>query len=154
MTECNSVDDIKNHKHRNIVNLVIDNINSDVIATKLGVSKQIIQRTKAKYRELIAECQTTDLIDIDTDGYSSQVIDKGKHVVLKMANTLLSKSMNGTTVGQLTQSMVALNTLIRLEQGKSTENIAHDVVHNLNPEQLNLLRDSIKNLKKSMLSID
>ena len=147
-----NVNDIKNHKHRNIVNLVIDRINNDVIASKLGVSKQIVQRTKAKYRELIAEYQSTDLIDIDVDQYSSQVIAKGKHVVLKMANTLLAKSMNGTTVGQLTQSMVALNTLIRLEEGKSTENIAHNIVHNLNEDQLNLLRDSIKNLKKSMLS--
>ena len=149
-----TVNDIKNHKHRNIVNLVIDNVNNDVIVSKLGVSKQIVQRTKAKYADIINECQSTDLIDIDTEGYSTQVIEKGKHVVLKMANTLLSKSMNGSTIGQLTQSMVQLNTLIRLEQGKSTENIAHNVVHNLNPEQLNLLRDSIKNLKKSMLSND
>ena len=151
MTEC-SVDDIKNHKHRNIVNLVIDNVNTEMIVQRLNVSKQIIQRTKAKYRDLIAECQTTDLIEVDVDGYSTQIIDKGKHAVLKMANTLLSKSMNQTTIGQLTQSIVALNTLVRLEQGKSTENIAHNIVHNLNENQLNVLRESIKNLKKSMLS--
>ena len=153
MTE-RSVNDIKNHKHRNIVNLVIGNVNNDVIVSKLGVSKQIVQRTKFKYRDLIDECKATDLIEIDTKEYSGQLIDKGKHAVLKMANTLLSKSMSGTTIGQLTQSMVALNTLVRLEQGKSTENIAHNVLHNLNENQLNVIRDSIKNLKQSMLLHD
>ena len=147
-----NVNEIKNHKHRNIVNLVIDNVNTEMIVSRLGVSKQIVQRTKAKYHDLINECQTTDIVEIDIDGYSGQIIDKGKHAVLKMANTLLSKSMSTTTIGQLTQSIVALNTLVRLEQGKSTENIAHNIVHNLNEDQLNVLRDSIKNLKQSMLS--
>jgi len=89
--------------------------------------------------------------NITTNNYNTQLIKKSKYIALKLANTLVHKNFTGTSINQLTTALTNVNNIIRLEQGKSTENIAHNVLHNLNENQLNMIKDSIKQLKASIM---
>lgn len=143
---------IQNLKHRAIIKSINENIDTDTILKRHGISKPTFFRVRKRYEDALVVVQDSNIVEKNIEQYDTQLIDKGKYIALKIANALLNKNMSGASISQLTTSLVNVNTLIRLEQGKSTENIAHNVVHNLNDEQLTLIKESIMNLKKSMLN--
>ena len=143
--------DIKNAKHREVVNCINRGEEIASICSRFKMTRSNYGYIKQKYAKYIYIGQPFEDIAIDIDKYNTNIIEKSKYIALRICNTLQKKSFTNQTIGQLTQSLVAVNNLVRLEEGKSTENIAHQVIHNLNPEQLELVRESIKNLKKSML---
>ena len=145
---------IKNEKHRAIIQDINDRHDTDTICKRHNISRPTFYRVKRQFGEALTTAEPTEITSEMVAGYNSKLINKTKHIAMRLANTLLSKSMTGASISQLTQSLINVNTMLRLEEGKSTENIAHNIVHNLNPEQLELIKDGIMNLKKSMLSVD
>jgi len=142
---------IKNSGHRDIIKYVNMGLDDTSVIDKTKYSRSTVQRIKRKYSEFIEIGKPLDNIEVTATNYSADLIKKAKHVGMRLATTLQHKSLAGASLGQLTSSLVNINTLVRLEQGKSTENIAHQVLHNLNEDQMNLIKESIMKLKKSML---
>ena len=143
--------EIKNTRHRAIITNINDGIDMDSIIKRHGISKPTYYKTKQRYAEALTELQTADITTKDVAEYGSRLIDKGKFITLKLADTLIKKSFVGASISQLTTSMVNVNNMLRLEQGKSTENIAHNVLHNLGEAEKELIRESIATMKKSMI---
>ena len=142
---------IKNLRHRAIIESINNNIPMATILKQQDISKPTYYKTKKRYQDALVIVQDSDIVLENIEGYEGKLIDNAKYIALKLATTLMNKNYTGASVSQLTTALVNVNAMIRLEQGKSTENIAHSVVHNLNPEQLTLIKESIMNLKKSML---
>ena len=107
---------------------------------------------KRKYGDALISPKALELTPINTEKYELELIGKSKYIALKLANTLIHKNYTGASIAQLTSALVNVNAMLRLEQGKSTENIAHRVLHDMNPKQLALIKDAVMNLKKSMLN--
>ena len=143
---------IKNLRHREIIKSINNNLPMTTILKQQDISRPTYYKVKKRYQEALVIVQDSDIVEQSIDGYGNKLIDSGKFIALKLATTLMNKNYSGASLSQLTTSLVNVNAMIRLEQGKSTENIAHGVIHNLNPEQLTLIKESIMNLKKSMLN--
>ena len=77
-----------------------------------------------------------------------------KYNILRMGNTITQIPLQKTSLSQLTTSMAIMIDKLRLLEGKSTANISTQILHSLNPEQLNIIQESIKSLKKSMLNVE
>ena len=145
---------IKNTKHRAIITDINNGKDIQTILSTHGMSRSNYQWIKRKYNQALIVGKPLELTEIKTGQYESDIVEKGKYVAIKLINTLMHKNYSGTSVNQLMTSLVNVNNMIRLQEGKSTENIAHNVVHNLNEQQLTLIKEATMNLKKSMLNSD
>jgi hypothetical protein len=71
-----------------------------------------------------------------------------------VSNHIKNFNLKRVSLAQATTTLGILIDKQRLIQGKSTQNIAQQIMHNLNPEQVEIIKESIKSLKISMLSDD
>lgn len=143
---------IKNTKHQAIIKCINEGIDNKTVMKRFGISRPSFFRIKQRYNNALTELQSSDITPNEVAEYSTKLLTKSKFITLKIADALIKKNYVGSSLGQLTTSLVNVNSMVRLEEGKSTENIAHAVLHNLNPDQLALIKDAVMNLKKSMLS--
>ena len=142
---------IKNVKHRAIIKHINEGIDTDTILKRHGISKPSYFRIKRRYQDALVEVQSSDIVNQDIANFDTKLIDKGKFIALKLANALIKKNTTGASVSQLTTSLINVNNMIRLQEGKSAENIAHNVLHNLGDAELTLIRESIAHFKKEMV---
>ena len=63
-----------------------------------------------------------------------------------------NKEIQKMSVSQKVVAMATLQDKINLKEGKSTQNIAHQVLHKLDDESISLLKDFSKSLIQSMLN--
>jgi hypothetical protein len=91
--------------------------------------------------------KTTDL-----EHYEDKLISNLKTISLEVSNILINKSMQNESSVQLMKTLGIAIDKLRLIEGKSTHNIASQIVHNLNPEQLKQLEALGESLIKSMLT--
>lgn len=120
------------------------------IAEQLGLEPKRIYNIKNYYiNNSPAILDTNNNRDISK--YEEQVIHNLKHITLDISDTLLSKSLKKESSTQLMKSLGIAIDKLRLIEGKSTVNIASQIVHNLNNSQLEILKDIGKSLIKSML---
>ena len=142
---------IANEKHRAIIKSINAGDDLQTILAKHSISRPSYHRIKKRYKDQLNEGLPIEITENSVAKYSSELLNKSKYVALKLANTLVNRNMTGASISQLTTSLVNVNQMVRLEEGKSTENIAHKVLHNLDESQLELLRSSIADMKKSLL---
>ena len=142
---------IKNMTHRAIIKNINEGIDRNTIQKRYGISKPTFYRVRKQYEDALCDIKDTDIVPEDVKDYGTNLVAKGKAISLKIANALLRKNFAGASLSQLTTSMVNVNQMVRLEEGKSTENIAHNVLHNLGDAELTLIRESIAHFKKEMV---
>lgn len=143
---------IRNKKHRAIIQSINEGKDIKTVLKNHEISRPHYFWVKRKYLDYVDMSNAAVVRkNITTNNYNTQLIKKSKYIALKLANTLVHKNFTGTSINQLTTALTNVNNIIRLEQGKSTENIAHNVLHNLNENQLNMIKDSIKQLKASIM---
>lgn len=95
--------------------------------------------------------QVTKLIT-DIDKYDQDIVTKYKAISLHIADTITVKDIKKASLSQRVTALGILQDKINLKEGKSTEHIAHQVLHSLNPESIKILEDMGKSLIKSILS--
>lgn len=140
-------------KQQQILELVKKGYTNSQICEMAGVKDHSIFYVKRRYADLIPRAQHNNNITNIVDNDESH-INILKNIQYKIGNTILNKDLNSATLSQLSNTLKTVNEVERLMTGKSTANISTQIVHNLNPEQLDIIKESIKSLKKSMLSYE
>ena len=88
----------------------------------------------------------------DIDKYDATIIRAYKELSLSIADTITEKDIKKASLSQRITAMAILQDKLNIKEGKSTENIAHKVVHSLDDESKALLESLGKSLIKSMLN--
>ena len=91
-------------------------------------------------------------INTDVSEYDGNIVDIYKAISLRIANSITTKEIQKMSVSQKVVAMATLQDKINLKEGKSTQNIAHQVLHKLDDESISLLKDFSKSLIQSMLN--
>ena len=123
------------------------------VAKALGKTPAAIYSIKRHYKDEIDKALTIKNT-IDITKYESDINVILKRNILRMGNTILNKDISKSSIDQLARTFGIMFDKLRLIEGKSTQNVATQVLHNLNPEQLEIIKDSIRSLKESMLKND
>jgi hypothetical protein len=109
-------------------------------------------RPKGAKNKLI-DAKTAELIT-NPEEYDKSILRTYKQLSLRIANSITDTDIKKTAVGTRITALGILQDKINLKEGKSTENIAHRVLHSLDEESMKILRDFSKSLIKSMLNND
>ena len=120
------------------------------IVAKTGLSQTQVYRSNSRYK---AKQGAIQVLDKTTDivRYHDDILDIYKRLSLSVGNSITNKDIQKTSLAQKTTIMAILTDKIRLIEGKSTENIAIDVIASLDSKQLDILKDLSRSLIKSML---
>lgn len=139
--------------NKDIIELVNKGLKPSVISKQLGIPVSKVYNVKSYYKQHRSDIQTSGNTK-DLVKYDDTLIKNLKTINLEISNTLLSKSFKKESSTQLMKTLGISIDKLRLIEGKSTVNIAQHILHTLNPEQLNIIKESIKSLKESMLLSD
>lgn len=138
-----------------ITNEIKDMLKAEIpgteIARQLGVTPTRVYSINNYYKKEIDSYRLSNK-QVDVSDYEENVVNILKTNVVRIGNTLKTKDLSKSNVSQLSNSMSVLIDKIRLIEGKSTQNIAAQIIHNLNPDQLSIIQESIMSLKKSILN--
>jgi len=134
-----------------IIKLVEKGLKPKEIATTLNLPVQRVYNVQARARAAGELIKHNDIIK-DLDNYEPQLINNIKSISLEVSNTLLNKTFQKESSTQLAKTLGILIDKLRLIEGKSTQNISAQIVHNLNSEQLKILEEMGKSLIISMLN--
>lgn len=120
------------------------------IAKELGLTLNAVYTVKRRAKQEI-ETALTIKNNIDINKFESDITNNLKRNLLNINNHILSYNYNKASLNQLIYAFGILFDKLRLIEGKSTTNIATQIMTHLNPEQLAIIQDSIRSLKESML---
>ena len=120
------------------------------IMAETGLSQTQVYRSNSRYKAKQGAIQVLDKT-VDIVRYHDDILDIYKRLSLSVGNSITNKDIQKTSLAQKTTIMAILTDKIRLIEGKSTENIAIDVIASLDSKQLDILKDLSKSLIKSML---
>ena len=120
------------------------------IVAKTGLSQTQVYRSNSRYKKKQGDIQVLDKTT-DIVRYHDDILDIYKRLSLSVGNSITNKDIQKTSLAQKTTIMAILTDKIRLIEGKSTENIAIDVIASLDSKQLDILKDLSWSLIKSML---
>lgn len=121
------------------------------IAKLMGVSYNAVMTLKHRNREAV-ETALTIKNNINIDNYEEDITNNIKKNILNIHNHILSYNYKKASLNQLVYAFGIMFDKLRLIEGKSTANIATQVMTQLNSEQLDIIKDSIRSLKESMLN--
>jgi hypothetical protein len=121
------------------------------IMTETGLSQTQVYRSNSRYKTKQSNIQVLDS-NTDITKYHADMLDIYKRLSLSVGNSITNKDITKTSLAQKTTIMAILTDKIRLIEGKSTENIAIDVIATLDKDTLDKLKDLSKSLIKSMLT--
>lgn len=124
-----------------------------VIAGETGLSVSTVYSIKKRYKEDLNTALTIKN-KVNIDNYESELSNSLKRNILLCSNSINNYNYNKASLNQLIYAMGIMFDKLRLMEGKSTVNIANNVINSLNPEQLAIINDSIKSLKESILIND
>lgn len=91
---------------------------------------------------------------LDINNYEAVLDNNNKYIIMKYGNELINRDISKVPINQLISVLRNSFDMDRIIQGKSTVNIAQNIIHGFNPDQLEIIKESIKSLKKSMLKVD
>ena len=120
------------------------------IAKLLDVSPATVYSVKKNYKDEIVASK--ELIEqINTNNYSDDLDYNLKASIIKLSNNILNKDLKQASLSQLATTLGILFDKHRLLTGKSTQNIATQILTNIDENQLKIIQESIQSLKESML---
>ena len=143
----------KTGKADEIIQLVNDGYDNAAIKRKLNVTNHQIYYAKRTRKADIVERQLSET-NSNIVKYDEGVSNILKNNILRIGNTITQIPLQKVSLSQLTTSMAIMIDKLRLLEGKSTANISTQILHNINPEQLEIIQRSIKSLKESMLNVE
>ena len=111
------------------------------------MTKHIGKRVKKKDLDLQVADNNTNVDQYDTD-----IVTKYKKISLSIADTITLGDIKKASLSQRVMALGILQDKINLKEGKSTENIAHRVLHELSPESIKQIQELGRSLIKRMLS--
>jgi hypothetical protein len=141
-------------KHDEIVAKLLDKgLKPKQICKETGLSVTQVYRSAGRYRQASKSIQPIDS-NSDITKYHDDMLDLYKRLSLSVGNSITNRDIKKSSLAQKTVIMATLTDKIRLIEGKSTENIAIDIVAGLDDKTLKELKDLSRSLIKSMLSKD
>jgi hypothetical protein len=123
------------------------------IAKTLGCKATRVYSIKRYYSDEIEIAKIANNTR-DITNYDGEISKLLKSNILNINNAIINKDLSRASLSQLSGAFGTLFDKLRLLEGKSTQNIQSNVINNLNPEQISIIKDSIKSLKESMLNIE
>lgn len=120
------------------------------IAKEMGLTVNSVYSVKKRYKEDLNNALTIKN-KINIDNYEDDLTNNLKRNILLMSNRINNYDLNKVSINQLVYAMGIMFDKLRLIEGKSTSNVAHQVIDSLDSNQLEIIKDSIKSLKESML---
>ncbi len=136
--------------HKDIIGLVNAGVSNKDICVQLSCKPHTVYYVKRTHRSHLTAAQITNKT-IDIHKYNDSIADTLKYNILNMAYTIQDKDLQKASLPQVVTSMAICIDKLRLIEGKSTQNIATQVLHNMNQDQLDIITASIRSLKESML---
>jgi len=121
------------------------------IAERVGCKPSRVYSIKRYYKDEIEVAQVSNNT-LDISRYNDDIDTILKSNILRLGNTIANYNIEKASLSQLTTAFGIMYDKLRLHQGKSTSNNAVQILHNINPEQLEIIESAVKSLKKSMLS--
>ena len=140
-----------NPRHEDCIELINKGLSNGVICKKLGIKPNVLYYVKRRYADRIGPPEAIDIVANSTK-YDSNIVSIYKDIAIRVGNTITDADIKRMSVAQRVTCMAVCTDKSRLIEGKSTENQAVQIMHNLNPEDREVLKEAIKRLKKSMLS--
>jgi hypothetical protein len=126
-------------------------LQESAIITELGVTKAQVRYVRERY-PVVTESDNLQSIQNNAEIYNQSIAERYKDIAVRVGNTITDKDIKKMSVAQRVTVMGICTDKSRLIEGKSTENQAVAIMHNINPEQLEAINSVIRSLKKSMLS--
>ena len=136
---------------KKIVELLKLDLPGTEIAKRVGVSRPAVYSVKKRFKDDINAAKVLKN-NVNIEKFNEDLEDILKTNIVRLGNTIASKDLTKASVNQLATSLSILYDKLRLHQGKSTSNSAVEIVASFRPEQLEIIQEAIKSLKKSMLS--
>ena len=118
------------------------------IARELDVTPSRVYSVKKYYKDDINTALAINN-NINITNYTEDINNNLKCNIIRLSNALSNKDLSKAPLGQIAAAIGTLIDKQRLIEGKSTQNIATQVLHNMNPEQMDIIKESIKSLKLS-----
>ena len=120
------------------------------IAKRLGCAPSKVYSIKAYHKAEIDSAKVLNK-DVDISNYEDLIATNLKSNILRVSNTISNKDIQKASLSQLSTSMAIMIDKLRLIEGKSTANVSTRLLAAIEPEQLEIIKESIKSLKESML---
>lgn len=144
--------DVKPKKiHDDIIELINKGYKNTDICNQLSIKPNVLYYVKRRYRDRLAPPQDTSNIT-DITNYAEDIDNILRKNILRLGNTIINKDIDKASLSQLTTSFGIMYDKLRLHEGKSTQNIGANLLVNLDESQLELIKETIKSLKESMLN--
>lgn len=143
-------------KHKVIIHDIKSGMKVKDIATKFNMNPVSISRIKSKYKDLIENDNNLQVYENYkyVEDYENRVVNNMKSASIAISNILSTKSWQNMSAPQLTTALATMIDKLRLLEGKSTSNIAQQVIHNLSDDDRKLLRGAIGKFKHAYLNKD
>jgi len=137
--------------HLEIYDALAQGLQPKAIMAKLGCTRAQIRYVRERFDPAPATAQAND-IATNSARYDKEIASIYKDIAIRVGNTIKDADIKRMSVAQRVTTMAVCTDKSRLIEGKSTENQAVQIMHNINPQQLEIIQEMAKRLKKSMLS--
>lgn len=137
--------------HAKIIELINKGTPNPDICKLVGVKPHVIYYVKRTYKDRLGALQVYNNKP-NINNYEGDLANILKNNILLIGNTIGQKDLQKASLSQLSTAMGIAIDKLRLLEGKSTANIHTHITNNMSEEQLNIIRESIKSLKESMLA--
>ena len=120
------------------------------ICNQRNVEKHVVFYVKRKYKDRLNAVQVRNNAG-DLSKYEEDLTRNLKLASLTLSDILAQKSWKNMSAPQLTTAIGTIIDKLRLIEGKSTANVAHQVLHALDEDDKKILRDAMSDLKHAFL---
>lgn len=123
------------------------------IAEHYGVHATTVARIKSRYKDLIESDNQLQVYEnyANVEKYEAKVINNLKSASISISNILKDKSWQQQSAPQLAKTLGIMIDKLRLLEGKSTSNVAHNVLHQLSPDDRKILQEHVGKLKHAFI---